>query len=209
MDCFNTKHGKLAALPVHLSVCFFFWVSMYYDCRYVRYTIFRQAFLLIQYSFICKQYFFCSDREYQYFLWQMVHKKQLIVATTLFLVMKISRKKFIKKIENNSTLEKILLAFNRNAKLLLLVEATFYSKVASLRRMMKKNLIILKSLQKRKLLLMAIFFLFICFIVVYIWVVKYQLKVFGTYLYAYWTHSWQCCIWNFSQYYNNLSFIEQ
>ena len=31
------------------------------------YTVFRQAFLLIQYSFICKQYFFCSDREYQYF----------------------------------------------------------------------------------------------------------------------------------------------
>ena len=31
------------------------------------YTIFRQAFLLIQYSFISKQYFFCSDREYQYF----------------------------------------------------------------------------------------------------------------------------------------------
>ena len=30
------------------------------------YTVFRQAFLLIQYSFICKQYFFCSDREYQY-----------------------------------------------------------------------------------------------------------------------------------------------
>ena len=30
-------------------------------------TVFRQAFLLIQYSFNCKQYFFCSDREYQYF----------------------------------------------------------------------------------------------------------------------------------------------
>ena len=30
-------------------------------------AVFRQAFLLIQYSFICKQYFFCSYREYQYF----------------------------------------------------------------------------------------------------------------------------------------------
>ena len=30
-------------------------------------TVIRQAFLLIQYSFICKQYFFCSDREHQYF----------------------------------------------------------------------------------------------------------------------------------------------
>ena len=51
--------------------------------------------------------------------------------------------------ENNSTLEKFLLVFNRNAELLLLVGATFYSKVASLRRLMKKNFIILKSLQKR------------------------------------------------------------
>ena len=48
-----------------------------------RYTVFRQALLLIQYSFIFKQYFFCSDREYQYFFdrWQT---KQLIVSTTLF-----------------------------------------------------------------------------------------------------------------------------
>ena len=106
--------------------------------------------------------------------------------------------------EKNSMLEKILLVFNRNAELLRLVGASFYSKVASLRRLMKKNLIILKSLQKRKLLLMAIF-CFICFVFIYIWVVKYQLKVFETYLYAHWTYLWQCCIWNFSQYYNNLS----
>ena len=99
--------------------------------------------------------------------------------------------------------EKILRVFNRKAELLRLVGATFYSKVASLRRVMKKNLIILKSLQKTKLLLMAIF-CFICFVVVYEWVVKYQLKVFGTC--AHWTYLWQCCIWNFSQYYNNLHF---
>ena len=37
-------------------------------------SVFRHAFLLIQYSFICKQYFFCSDREYQYFFWQIVNK---------------------------------------------------------------------------------------------------------------------------------------
>ena len=126
----------------------------------------------------------------------------------IVLVLKISRKKFIEKMENNSTLEKILWAFNRNAKLLRLVGVTFYSKMASLRRMMKKNFIILKSLQKRKPLLMVIFY-FICFVVVYIWVVKCQLKVFGTYLYAHWTYLLQCCIWNFSQYYNNLSFIAQ
>ena len=164
--------------------------------RWHNYTVFRQAFLLIQYSFICKQYFFCSDREYQYFF-----DRWLIVSTTLFWSWKLIEK-FIEKMENNSTLENILLVFNRNAELLRLVGATFYSKVASLRRMMKKNFIILKSLPKRKFLLMAII-CFICFVVVYIWLVKYQLKVFGTYLYAHWTYSWQCCIWNFSQYYNN------
>ena len=51
--------------------------------------------------------------------------------------------------ENNSTLEKVLLVGNRNAELLRLLGAIFDAKVASLRRMRKKNLIILKSLQKK------------------------------------------------------------
>ena len=51
----------------------------------------------------------------------------------------------------------VLIVFNMNAELLRLVGAPFYSKVASLRRMMTKNLIILKSLQKRKLLLMVVY----------------------------------------------------
>ena len=52
--------------------------------------------------------------------------------------------------ENNSTLKKILLVFNRNAELLRLVRATFYSEVASLRRMMKKNLIIPEKFAEKK-----------------------------------------------------------
>ena len=52
--------------------------------------------------------------------------------------------------ENNSKLDKILLVFNRNAELLRLVGATFYSKVASLRRMMKKNLIISEKFAEKK-----------------------------------------------------------
>ena len=103
----------------------------------ILYTVFRQAFLLIQYSFICKQYFFG----------QMVNKTA-DCFNNIFL-------------ENNSTLEKILLVFNRNAELMRLVGATFYSKEASLRRMLKKNLIILKSLPKRKLFLMAIFLFYL------------------------------------------------
>ena len=127
-------------------------------------TVFRQAFLLIQYSFICKQYFFCSDREYQYFFWQMANKTA-DCFNNIVLVMKISRKNLLKNWKTTQRWKRLLLVFNRNAEQLRLVEATFYSKVASLRRMMKKNLIILKSLQKRKL--MAIF-CFICFVVVYI-----------------------------------------
>ena len=41
--------------------------------------------------------------------------------------------------ENNSTLEQVLLVCNRNAELLRLVGAIFYFKVTSLRRMSKKN----------------------------------------------------------------------
>ena len=52
--------------------------------------------------------------------------------------------------ENNSTLKKVLLVYNRNAKLLRLVGTIFVSKVDSLRRMRKKNLIIMKSLQERR-----------------------------------------------------------
>ena len=51
--------------------------------------------------------------------------------------------------ENNSTLENVLLVCNRNAELLRLVGATFDYKVASLRRVRKKVLIIVKSLQKK------------------------------------------------------------
>ena len=76
--------------------------------------------------------------------------------------------------ENNSTLENFLLVLNWNVELLLLVRATFDSKVASLRRIRKKNLIILKSWQKKYR-----HFLFYFIVVADIWVVKYQLKVFG------------------------------
>ena len=51
--------------------------------------------------------------------------------------------------ENNSTLEKVLLVCSRKAELLRLVGATFDSKVASLRGLRKKNLIIPKSLQRK------------------------------------------------------------
>ena len=74
---------------------------------------------------------------------------------------KISFKKVCEKMENNSA----LLVCNRNVDLLRLVGATLDSKVASLRRMRKKNLITLKSLQKK--VLPFLFYLF----------VKYQLKM--------------------------------
>ena len=45
----------------------------------------------------------------------------------------------LKKMEDNTTLEDVLLVRNRNAELLRLLVANFDSKVASLRRMRKKN----------------------------------------------------------------------
>ena len=104
----------------------------------------RQTFLLSQYSFICVQYFKCSDI------------KQLIVSTSLFfiLVAKISSKKVYEKMEDNSTLEKVLLVCNRKGELLRLVVD---SKMTFLRSIRKKNLIILKSLQKKNLQFLVLF----------------------------------------------------
>ena len=59
--------------------------------------------------------------------------------------------------ENNSTLEQVLLMGNRNDELLRLVGATSNAKVAFHRRMRKRNLIIVKSLQDKSLP-------FLCFI---------------------------------------------
>ena len=100
-------------------------------------------------------------------------------------------------------MEKILLVFNRNAELLRLVGATFYSKVASLRRMMKKNLIILKSLPKRKpffvLFVLSLFLHLSCQISI-----ESVRNIFICSLNILMT---ECRIWNFSQYYNNLFFF--
>ena len=113
-------------------------------------TLFRQAFLLSEYSFICKQY--------AIYFWQLVNETADCFNNIVFiLVENISSKKVCEKIENNSTLEKVLLVCIRNAELLRLVEAIFDSKVASLRRMRRKNLIILKSLPKKRSFLFYLF----------------------------------------------------
>ena len=59
-------------------------------------------------------------------------------------------------------MEMVLLVCNRNADLLWSVGAIYDSKVASLRRIRKKNLIILKILQKKKF---AIFWFYLLVIV--------------------------------------------
>ena len=76
MKTINNKHPLLFNCPtIHTiqrynSLCEltnYCWLTLYIQNFMNAYTVFRQAFLLIQYSFICKQYFFCSDGEYQYF----------------------------------------------------------------------------------------------------------------------------------------------
>ena len=97
---------------------------------------------------------------YAIFFWQLVNKTANCFNNIVFiLVAKISSKKVCEKMENNSTLEKVLLVCNRNTELLRLVGATFDIKVASLRKMIKKNLVILESLQKKS---WQFFVLFVC-----------------------------------------------
>ena len=137
--------------------------------------MFRQAFLLSQYSFICVQYFKWSGRIiYAIFFWQLINKRVDCFNNIVFiLVVKISSNKVYENIEHNSTLEKVFLVCNRNAELLQLLGATFDSKVAFLRRMRKKNLIIVINFAEKSLPF-------------FVWVVKYQVKVFGNLYYAHW-----------------------
>ena len=81
--------------------------------------------------------------------------------------------------ENNSTLEKILLMFNRNAELLRLVGATFVFQSGFSQKDDDEKFDHSEKFAEKKAI-----FCFICFVVVYILVVKYPLKVFETYLYA-------------------------
>ena len=67
------------------------------------------------------------------FFWELVNKTGYFNNIVFILVAKISSKKVSEKMENNSTLEPVLLACNRNAKLLRLVGVTFDSKVTSLK----------------------------------------------------------------------------
>ena len=119
-------------------------------------TMFRQAFLLSQYSFICEQYVKCSEmtKYTQYFLTSGKQTANCFNNILFILVAKISSKKVCEK---------------TNVELLRLVGITFDSKLRFLRRMRKKKLIILKTLH----------FLFYLFVVVDVWIVKYQLKVSG------------------------------
>ena len=95
--------------------------------------------------------------------------------------------------ENNSTLEKVLLVCNRNAELLQVVGATFDSKVASLRRIRKKNLIILKSFQKKSSPLIVLFD-------GRCWHLSCQISIGSV------RNIVICSLTNISQYYNNLYF---
>ena len=71
-------------------------------------TMFRYAFLLSQYSFICGQYFKCSDAQYtQYFFWQLLNKaadcfNQLLLYWWEILV----PKQIVQKQKKNSLQEK-------------------------------------------------------------------------------------------------------
>ena len=108
-----------------------------------------------------------ADPIYAIFFWQLVNKTAGCFNNFVFILVRKTRfKKVCEKMENNSTLEKVLLGGKRNAELLRLVEAIYDSKLAFLRRIRKKNLVILKSLQKKSGSL-------------FVWVASYQLKVFG------------------------------
>ena len=77
---------------------------------------------------------------YAIFFWQLVYKTADCLNNIVFiLVAKITFKKVCEKMENSSTLERVLLVCNRKAEVLRLVGATFDSRMASPRRMFSEK----------------------------------------------------------------------
>ena len=149
---------------------------------YVQTGIFIRSIFV--FFFFCEQYFKCSDT-FDIFFWQLVNKTSYCFNNIVsILVAKISSKKVFEKMENNLTLEKVLLVCNRNAELERLVGATFDWKLASPEGWRRK---IWKFWQ-------VCDFLFYFFVVIDVWVVKNQLRVFWKLQYAHWMYLWQCCI---------------
>ena len=136
-------------------------------------TMFGQAFLLSQYSFICIQYFKYSNTWYAWyaiFFWQLVNRTADCFNNNRFIwVVKIGFKKGLWNNGKQFNVGKGFPVNNRNFELFRLVEAIFDIKAASLRRMSKKNLIILKSLKKNSF---SIFILF-----AYRWHLSYQISI--------------------------------
>ena len=82
---------------------------------------------------------------YAMFFSQLVNKTaDCFNNIVCILVAKISSKTVCEKMDNNSTLKKVWLVFNRKAELLRLAGTAFDSKMDSLRRMRKKIFIILQ-----------------------------------------------------------------
>ena len=116
--------------------------------------MFRQAFLLRQYFIPLFVNNILSVQTHN------IHNIFLIADIVFILVVKNNSKKVCEKNGKQLNVGKSLTSVcNRNAELLRLVGATFDFKVASLRRMRKKNLIILKSLQKQSLPFFVLFVL--------------------------------------------------
>ena len=154
------------------------WLSTHMIKFEESYTVFRQAFLLNQYSHNIRNILLTAGKQNSWLFHQ--HSFNFVCE----------------KMENNSTLKKVLLVCNRNAELLRLVGATFDSKVAFLGRMRKKNLIILKSLQKNSAI-----FGFVC-----LSLLTFELSNINC---SHWTYLWQCCIKIFRNIITICIFIEQ
>ena len=102
--------------------------------------MFRQIFLLSQYSFIWVQYFKCSD---------VMCTQYFLTAVFFFLVVTNCSKKSLRKNRKQLNVETDLTSVWQKRQLLRLIKTAFDSKVVSLRRMRKKNLITLQIINKQ------------------------------------------------------------
>ena len=121
------------------------------------YTMFRQAFLLSQYSLICEQYIKCSDTIY--FLKTAKQNSWLFNNIVFILVVKISSKKVCEKNRKQLNVVLGLTSVTQERRAVAFSRSNFWLQSGFPQKNEKINLIIPESLQKKS---SPFFVLFVC-----------------------------------------------
>ena len=138
---------------------------------------------------------------YAIFFWHLVHKTADCFNNIVFILMvKISSKKVCKKMEYNSTLEKVLLVCKQERRAAGVSKSNFWFQSGFSQKDEKEKFDNSEKFAEKSSPFFFVLFVCRC------WHLSCQISIESVRKIIIWTYLWQCCISNFSQYYNNLHF---